>query len=172
MRLAAWAGDGEESESEMAEKVTIADIPASIGQEVGCSQWRIVSQDMIDKFADATDDHQFIHVDKERAAQTPFGTTIAHGFLTLSLLSTLAYEALPELEGQTLGINYGFDKVRFMTPVKSGQRVRARFVLGQADIRPSGRIVFHYKVTLEIENNKKPALEADWITIAMTAPAE
>ncbi|KAA6205033.1 MAG: MaoC family dehydratase [Candidatus Tokpelaia sp.] len=131
----------------------------------------MVTQAMIDQFADATDDHQFIHVDKERAAQTPFGTTIAHGFLTLSLLSTLAYEALPELEGQTLGINYGFDKVRFMAPVKSGQKVRARFVLSEAEIRPSGRIVFHYAVTLEIENSKKPALTADWITIAMTAPA-
>ncbi|WP_150213490.1 MaoC family dehydratase [Candidatus Tokpelaia sp.] len=152
-------------------KVTVQDIPASIGQEVGCSGWRMVTQAMIDQFADATDDHQFIHVDKERAAQTPFGTTIAHGFLTLSLLSTLAYEALPELEGQTLGINYGFDKVRFMAPVKSGQKVRARFVLSEAEIRPSGRIVFHYAVTLEIENSKKPALTADWITIAMTAPA-
>jgi len=155
----------------MAKKVTVQDIPASVGQEVGCSDWRTVTQAMIDQFADATDDHQFIHIDKERAAQTPFGTTIAHGFLTLSLLSTLAYEALPELEGQILGINYGFDKVRFMAPVKSGRRVRARFVLSEAEIRPSGRIVFRYAVTLEIENSKKPALTADWITIAMTAPA-
>jgi len=155
----------------MAKTVTVQDIPASIGQEVGCSGWRAVTQAMIDRFADATDDHQFIHVDKERAAQTPFGTTIAHGFLTLSLLSTLAYEALPALEGQKLGINYGFDKVRFMAPVKSGQKVRARFVLSDAEIRPSGRLVFRYAVTLEIENNKKPALTADWITIAMVAPA-
>jgi len=155
----------------MAKTVTVQDIPASIGQEVGCSGWRAVTQAMIDQFADATDDHQFIHVDKERAAQTPFGTTIAHGFLTLSLLSTLAYEALPALEGQKLGINYGFDKVRFMAPVKSGQKVRARFVLSDAEIRPSGRLVFRYAVTLEIENNKKPALTADWITIAMVAPA-
>jgi len=154
----------------MAKTVTVQDIPASIGQEVGCSGWRAVTQAMIDQFADATDDHQFIHVDKERAAQTPFGTTIAHGFLTLSLLSTLAYEALPALEGQKLGINYGFDKVRFMAPVKSGQKVRARFVLSDAEIRPSGRLVFRYAVTLEIENNKKPALTADWITIAMVAP--
>jgi len=154
----------------MAKKVTVADIPASVGQEVGCSDWRTVTQDMINQFADATDDHQFIHVDPERAKETPFGGTIAHGFLTLSLLSTLAYEVLPELEGQIFGINYGFDKVRFMAPVKSGARVRARFVVSEAEIRPSGRIVFHYAVTLEIENSKKPALTANWITIAMVAP--
>ncbi|AQS42102.1 MAG: MaoC-like domain-containing protein [Candidatus Tokpelaia hoelldobleri] len=156
----------------MAKKITVADIPASIGQEVGCSGWRVVTQGMINQFADATDDHQFIHVDPERAKETPFGGTIAHGFLTLSLLSTLAYEVLPELEGQIFGINYGFDKVRFMAPVKSGARVRARFIVSQAEIRPSGRIVFHYAVTLEIENSKKPALIADWITIAMVAPED
>ncbi|MCT6871807.1 MAG: MaoC family dehydratase, partial [Bartonella sp.] len=91
-------------------KVTVDDIPASIGQEVGVSNWRLVTQEMINLFADATDDHQWIHVDEEKAKETPFGGTIAHGFLTLSLLSTLAYEALPELEGTTMGINYGFDK--------------------------------------------------------------
>jgi len=120
----------------MAVKVTIEDIAASIGKEIGISDWRVVTQAMIDQFAQATDDHQFIHTDPERARETPFGSTIAHGFLTLSLLSTLAYEALPEIEGQSYGINYGFDKVRFMTPVKSGERVRAAFVLTQADIRP------------------------------------
>jgi len=155
----------------MVTTVTIDDIPSSIGQEVGCSEWRAVTQEMINQFADATDDHQFIHVDSERARETPFGGTIAHGFLTLSLLSTLAYEALPQLQGQTFGINYGFDKVRFMAPVKSGARVRARFVLSDAEIRPSGRIVFHYAVTLEIENSKKPALTADWFAIAMVRPA-
>jgi len=158
--------------AKFAEKVSVADIPAAVGKEIGCSDWRTVSQDMINMFADATDDHQFIHVDKERAAQTPFGTTIAHGFLTLSLLSTLAYECLPEIENQIFGINYGFDKVRFMAPVKSGQRVRARFVLSEAEIRPSGRIIIHYAVTLEIETNKKPALTADWITISMVPPPE
>ncbi|WP_295897733.1 MaoC family dehydratase [uncultured Bartonella sp.] len=151
-------------------KVTVNDIPASIGKEVGVSNWRTVTQEMINQFADATDDHQWIHVDEKRARETPFGGTIAHGFLTLSLLSTLAYEALPELEGTTMGINYGFDKVRLMSPVKTGAKVRARFVLSDAEIRPSGRIVFHYAVTLEIENVKKPALTADWITIAMVPP--
>lgn len=151
-------------------KVTVDDIPASIGQEVGVSNWRLVTQEMINLFADATDDHQWIHVDEEKAKETPFGGTIAHGFLTLSLLSTLAYEALPELEGTTMGINYGFDKVRLMSPVKTSSKVRARFVLSDAEIRPSGRVVFHYEVTLEIENVKKPALVANWITIAMVPP--
>ena len=155
------------------EPVSIDTLLASVGKEVGVSPWREVTQRMIDLFADATDDHQFIHVDPERAArETPFGGTIAHGFLTLSLLSTLAYEALPMLEGATMGINYGFDKLRFLSPVKTGSRVRARFKLADADIRPSGRVVNHYDVTLEIENSLKPALTATWLTIAVVEPPE
>lgn len=157
----------------MKDPITLDQVRAAIGTEVGCSEWRVVTQDMIDKFADATDDHQFIHVDPVRAAaETPFGGTIAHGFLTLSLLSTLAFEALPMIEGATMGINYGFDKVRFMTPVKTGNRVRARFKLADADIRPSGRVVNHYDVTLEVENSIKPALTARWLTIAVVEPPE
>lgn len=140
----------------------------AVGSEIGLSHWRVVSQDMINRFADATDDHQFIHVDVERAkAQAPFGGTIAHGFLTVSLLSTLAFEALPSLVGATMGINYGFDKLRFMTPVKAGSSVRARFVLAAADIRKSGRVLSTYEVTLEIEGNLMPALKATWLTLAM-----
>ncbi|MDR6634229.1 acyl dehydratase [Phyllobacterium sp. 1468] len=151
----------------MKEAVTLKQLTAAIGTEIGCSEWRVVSQEMINLFADATDDHQFIHTDPERAAETPFGGTIAHGFLTISLLSTLAYEALPMIEGATMGINYGFDTVRFMAPVKSGKRVRARFKLVDADIRPSGRVLNNYEVTLEIENSLKPALVANWLTIAV-----
>jgi len=151
----------------MKEAITLKQLTAAIGIEIGCSEWRVVSQEMINLFADATDDHQFIHTDPERAAETPFGGTIAHGFLTISLLSTLAYEALPMIEGATMGINYGFDKVRFMAPVKSGKRVRARFKLIDADIRPSGRVLNNYEVTLEIENSLKPALVANWLTIAV-----
>lgn len=152
--------------------ISIDDVRAAVGTEVGCSAWRTVTQEMINLFADATDDHQFIHVDPERAKETPFGGTIAHGFLTISLLSTLAAESLPEVEGTTMGINYGFEKVRFMTPVKAGARVRAKFVLVEADIRPSGRIVTHYDVTLEVENSIKPALTARWLTIVVVPPAE
>ncbi|WP_455481726.1 MaoC family dehydratase [Bartonella sp. B35(2025)] len=151
----------------MQQKIAVKDITDFIGKEVGLSQWRLVTQDMINQFAHATDDHQWIHVDEEKAKETPFGCTIAHGFLTLSLLSTLAYEALPELEGTTMGINYGFDKVRFMSPVKTGSRVRARFVLDDAEIRSSGRVIFHYGATIEIEQLKKPALTAQWLIIAI-----
>jgi len=152
----------------MAEALTPEQLTSAIGTEIGCSPWRQVTQPMIDLFADATDDHQFIHVDPERAArETPFGGTIAHGFLTLSLLSTLAYETLPKVQGATMGINYGFDRVRFVAPVKAGARVRARFVLDDADIRPSGRILLTYSVTLEIENGGRPALTAKWLTLAV-----
>ncbi|MCL6229477.1 MaoC family dehydratase [Bartonella bilalgolemii] len=151
----------------MQRKIAVQDIANFIGKEIGLSQWRLVTQDMINQFAYATDDHQWIHVDEEKAKKTPFGGTIAHGFLTLSLLSVLAYEALPELEGATMGINYGFDKVRFINPVKTGARVRARFILNNAKVRPSGRVVFNYEVTMEIEQLKSPALIADWLIIAM-----
>lgn len=148
--------------------ITVDDIPGAIGTEIGRSDWRTVSQEMIGLFADATDDHQWIHLDPERAAmETPFGGTIAHGFLTLSMLSTLAFEALPQLEDAAMGINYGFDKIRFQAPVRSGARVRAVFKLADADIRPSGRVLFTYDVTLEIENSMKPALTATWITMAV-----
>ncbi len=146
--------------------ITIDELRESVGTEIGVSEWRTVTQDMINRFADATDDHQFIHVDPERAkAESHFGGTIAHGFLTVSLLSTLAYEALPGIVGATVGINYGFDKLRFMTPVKAEARVRARFVLSNAEVRKSGRILTTYEVTLEIEGNLSPALVATWITM-------
>lgn len=148
--------------------ITLDDIKGAIGTEIGRSDWREVSQPMIDAFAHATDDHQWIHLDPERAAaETPFGGTIAHGFLTLSMLSTLAYEAIPRLEGAAMGINYGFDRIRFMAPVRAGARVRAVFNLADADIRPSGRVLSTYDVTLEIENSVKPALTAVWLTLAV-----
>lgn len=139
----------------------------AVGQEIGVSPWRVVSQEMIDKFADATDDHQFIHVDPARAAaETPFGGTIAHGFLSLSLLSTLAYETIPPIEGSGIGVNYGFERIRFVAPVKAGVRIRARFVLAEMTVRPSGWLHFNYDVTIEIEGSLKPALTARWLTLA------
>ena len=108
------------------------------------------------------------HLDAERAArETPFGGTIAHGFLTLSLLSTLAYEALPEIEGATMGMNYGFEQIRFTAPVKTGARVRAVFKLIDAQIRKSGRVLSTYEVKLEVENTVKPALTANWIIMSV-----
>lgn len=152
---------------------TLDQVRAAVGTEVGRSPWRTVTQEMIDQFAEATDDHQWLHTDPKRAAEeAPFGGTIAHGFLTLSLLSTLAYDALPTVENQQMGMNYGFDKVRFTSVVKAGARVRAVFILEEADIRRSGRILATYDVVIEVENTKTPALKAKWLTLAVVPPLE
>jgi acyl dehydratase len=152
--------------------IPLGTLKSLIGQSV-TSPWRTVTQAMIDDFARATDDHQWIHTDAKRAAaETPFGGTIAHGFLTLSLLSTLAYETLPAIETTTMGMNYGFDKVRFAAPVKSGAKVRAKFMLTDADIRRSGRVLTSYAVTLEIEGSLKPAFTAEWKTMSVIDPDE
>jgi acyl dehydratase len=148
--------------------ISFADAQALVGKEVGLSEWRTVSQTMIDQFADATDDHQFIHTDPERAAaESPYGGTIAHGFLTLSMLSAMTYEAVPQLEGTVAGVNFGFDKVRFMAPVKTGQRIRARFILDKLRERPSGIVEINYDVAIELEGSIKPALTAYWLTLMM-----
>ena len=124
----------------MTRTITVDDIPGAIGTEIGRSEWRAVTQEMINLFADATDDHQWIHVDPERAArETPFGGSIAHGFLTLSLLSRMSFDGVAPLEGVVMGVNYGFDKVRFLAPVPSGARVRARFKLLAAEDKGGGR---------------------------------
>ena len=111
----------------MPREISLSEVQSLIGQEVGLSSWITVDQTMIDAFAGATNDHQFIHVDPVRAAETPFGGTIAHGFLTLSLLSAMNYDCLPKIREQQMGINYGFEKVRFLSPVKCGKRVRGPF---------------------------------------------
>ncbi len=139
---------------------------ARVGTEVGVSDWVVVDQAKIDAFAEVTGDHQFIHVDPVRAAATPFGTTIAHGFLTLSLLSVMAYDALPGIEGARMGVNYGFDKVRFMAPVKSGSRIRARYTLIGFAQRKDGGWQSTVAVSVEIDGEAKPALAADWLTLA------
>ncbi len=150
------------------EPIAIEVLSTLVGKEVGLSPWRTVTQDVIDRFADATDDHQFIHVDPERAkAQTPFGGTIAHGFLLLSLLSPMIYETLSPLAGAGMAINHGFDKLRFSAPVRAGARVRTRFVLAELNARPSGMVQIGYDVTMEIEKSLKPALTARWLTIAV-----
>lgn len=151
--------------------ITLQELEDLVGKEVGVSPWRVVTQNMIDQFADATDDHQFIHCDPERAAaETQFGSTIAHGFLTLSLLSTMAYETVPAIQGADMGINQGFDTLRFIAPVKSGARIRTRFKLAELKIRPSGWVQLANDVTIEIENSIKPALTARWLTLAFVPP--
>ncbi len=133
------------------------------GQEVGCSSWFLIDQARIDAFADVTQDRQFIHVDPLRAAKTPFGGTIAHGFLTLSLLSAMGLEAQPKIEGSTMGINYGFDRIRFLSPVRVGSRVRGRFVLANVREVSTSDVDILWKATVEIENETRPALKADWL---------
>ncbi|MGV1917569.1 MaoC family dehydratase [uncultured Agrobacterium sp.] len=153
--------------------VSLAEVKGLIGTEVGLSDWITVDQAMIDAFAQATLDDQFIHTDPERAkAESPFGGTIAHGFLTLSLLSAMNYSALPKIREQTMGINYGFEKVTFVSPVKSGARVRGRFTLAEARFRGGAMLMMTYDVAVEIENEKKPALTARWITIAQFDPKD
>jgi acyl dehydratase len=153
-------------------EISLSEVEGLVGTELGLSDWMEIPQSRIDKFADATDDHQFIHVDPERAAETPFGGTIAHGFLTLSLLSAMNYNCVPRVREQTMGINYGFDKVRFMAPVPAGARVRGRFVLESARFRGAGMLMATYVVTIEIENAKKPALVANWQTIIQFDPKD
>ena len=146
-------------------KASIEEIKALIGQEAGVSGWVRVDQDRVDRFAAATGDHQFIHVDPERAAKTPFGGTIAHGLLTLSMVSAMAYEALPSPEPVRMAVNYGYNKVRFPAPVRVGQRIRARFkILAFGEVAP-GRWDRSTEVTVEIEGESKPALVAEMISV-------
>jgi acyl dehydratase len=140
-----------------------------IGKESGVSKWFTISQAQIDMFADATHDHQFIHVDTEKAKQTPFGTTIAHGFLSLSLLSAIAYDASINLENTVMGINYGFDKIRFLQPVKVNSRVRGRMTLSNVNEKRPGEFLLSWDVTVEIESEEKAALSAQWLTMAIVS---
>ncbi|HEY6662065.1 MAG TPA: MaoC family dehydratase, partial [Sphingomicrobium sp.] len=134
-----------------------------IGTEVGVSDWLAIGQDRIDAFADATEDRQFIHVDPEAAAQTPFGGTVAHGFLSLSMLSRMGAEAMLIPQGVKMAVNYGLDRVRFIAPVRSGQRIRGRFVLDSIEERSPGQLLVRHSVTVEIEGVDKPALTAQWL---------
>jgi len=142
---------------------TIEEIQGRVGSEIGLSDWILIDQARIDAFADITEDHQFIHVDPERAAKTPFRGTVAHGFLTLSLLSRMAEGVMLRPESLRMAVNYGFDKVRFMAPVKSGKRVRGRFKMLSAEEKRANQWQITYEVTVEIEGEEKPALIADWI---------
>ena len=142
-------------------------IRARVGSELGVSPWITVDQAMIDRFAEVTGDHQFIHVDPQAAAQTPFGGTIAHGFLTLSLISQMAAPVMAVPEGARMVVNYGFEKVRFIAPVRSGRRVRGRFLLSSATEKAAGQWQFAHRVTVEIEGENKPALQAEWIGLVV-----
>ncbi len=139
----------------------VAELESRVGQEIAVSPWIEVTQERIDRFAEATEDRQWIHVDRERARSGPFGGTIAHGFLTLSLLPKLA-EAIPPLGEKKMGINYGLNKLRFTAPVPSGSRVRARFTLARLE-RLEGAVQLTWSVAVEREGSERPCLVAEWL---------
>ena len=139
------------------------EIRKHIGREVGLSDWITIDQPRMDAFAEATEDRQFIHVDPAAAAQTPFGGTVAHGFLSLSLLSRMGADAMLLPAGLTMAVNYGVDQVRFLSPVRSGSRIRGRFVLDSVDERGPGQLLMRHSVIVEVEGQDKPALTAIWL---------
>ena len=142
---------------------SLDEIRARVGQEVGVSSWLMVDQARIDAFAEATEDRQFIHVDPAAAAQTVFGGTIAHGFLTLSLLSRMGAETMLIPDGVKMAVNYGIDRMRFLAPVRAGKRVRGRFTLDSVEEKAPGQWLLRHLVTVEIEGEDKPALTAQWL---------
>ena len=141
------------------------ELAAKAGETIGSSEWLEVSQERINQFAEATGDHQFIHINPEMAKMTPFGTTIAHGFLTLSLIPVLRQNSdCPRPDGVKMGVNYGGNKVRFLAPVKSGKRVRAHFKLLELVEKRPGQWQETMETTIEIEGEDKPALIAEWMS--------
>ena len=145
--------------------ISVEDFKNAAGTELGPSDWLLIDQERINTFADATNDHQFIHVDAEKAAATPFGSTIAHGFLSLSLISHLVGQIMLTPEGTVMGINYGSDKVRYLQPVKVDSRVRTRARIDKVSARPGGQYLAKYTVTVEIENEERPALTAEILSL-------
>lgn len=148
--------------------VKASELSDLIGTEVGVSDWTVLDQERINLFADVTEDHQFIHIDEVAAKKTPFGGTIAHGFLTLSMLSKFSEGSGLVIDGVKMGVNYGFEKVRFLAPVPSGSKVRGRFNLKDAIEKKPGQFLLTYEVTVDIEGQEKPALIADWLAMQIT----
>jgi len=149
----------------MTHSIKVAEFPTLIGQDLEASSWLEITQERINQFADATNDHQFIHVDPEQAAKTPFGGTIAHGFLTLSLVSYLTADTAILPEGLVMGLNYGSDKVRFLQPVRAGQRIRAHQKILEVDEKSHTNWLIKTLVSVEIENINKPALIAEFLVM-------
>jgi acyl dehydratase len=148
-------------------EVPVTELPSFVGREIGPGEWHEITQERVDQFAEATGDHQWIHVDVEKAAGGPFGGTIAHGYLTLSLIPMLSWE-LWTYTGAAMGVNYGSDKVRFLTPVRVGTRVRLRATVLAVDPRPDGSLLVKNEVTVDVEGSDKPALVAH--TLALVVP--
>ncbi|HCG41067.1 MAG TPA: nodulation protein NodN [Pseudomonas sp.] len=147
--------------------VSIDELRQLIGKDLEPSPWMLLDQQRITAFADVTEDHQFIHIDPEKAKATPFGGTIAHGLLTLSMLPSLIEKTLPAVEGMKASINYGYNKVRFLAPVRSGKRIRAKFVIDDFSEASPGRYQLLTTITVEIEGEEKPALIAEWISMVL-----
>jgi acyl dehydratase len=148
-------------------EVPVTELPSFVGREIGPGEWHEITQERVNQFAEATGDHQWIHVDVEKAAEGPFGGTIAHGYLTLSLIPMLSWE-LWTYTGAAMGVNYGSDKVRFLTPVRVGARVRLRATVLAVDARPDGSLLVKNEVTVDVEGSDKPALVAQ--TLALVVP--
>jgi len=148
-----------------------SDLSSLIGTVIGQSDWVMIDQDRVNVFADVTEDHQFIHVNPEKAKMTPFGGPIAHGFLTLSLLSRFAESASITVKGAVMGVNYGLESVRFLNPVAVDKKVRGVFTLKSVSEKKPGQILLTYNVTVEIDGVDKPALVADWLTLQFLMPS-
>ena len=149
----------------MPDTIPLEDLPQMAGKQLAPSDWLEITQDRVNQFADATNDHQYIHTDPEKAAQTPFGGTIAHGYLTLSLLSYLLPQNTIRPAGMAMALNYGSDKVRYLAPVKVGQRVRAQQKILEIDEKRPGQWLSKIGVTVEIEGESAPALIAEILTM-------
>ena len=145
--------------------ISLEEFKNSAGMELGPSDWLLIDQERINRFANATNDYQFIHVDPEKAAATPFGCTIAHGFLTLSVIPSMLAQIMPIPEGIVMGINYGTDKVRFSRPVKVNSRLRSRARIEKVSARPGGQFMVKTRITVEIENHQRPALTAEILSL-------
>jgi acyl dehydratase len=151
------------------QEMSIEALVARVGGEPFHSRWFVIDQSRIDAFAEVTEDRQFIHVDPERARATPFGGPIAHGFLSLSMLSAMGEDALPRVAGLAMGVNYGFERIRFITPVRAGARLRGNFKLTAATRRSARQWLMTKDVAVEIEGSEKPALAAQWLTMYVMA---
>jgi acyl dehydratase len=144
---------------------TLEEIHARIGTEIGTSDWVTIDQKRINEFADVTEDRQFIHVDPNSAKETMFGGTVAHGFLSLSLLSRFAADVMLVPDNMKMAVNYGFDRIRFLAPVPAGARVRGIFTLTNVEEKSLGQLLMHHNVMVDIDVTEKPALTADWLSL-------
>ena len=148
--------------------IALAEVDAWIGREVGVSEWSTIDASRVAQFAECTEDFQFIHLDPEAAKAAGFDGAIAHGFLVLSMLSKFAYEASAQIENCRVSINYGFEKVRFLSPVPVGSQIRARFVLANVAQKREGQWLMTHDVSVEVKDQDKPAIVAQWLTLLIT----